>query len=133
MKKALISELSKMNETDFYLLEHHLRVARWIRDLKEEFKLTNYELAKNLNISIAAVNKVLNGAYPFDLAFVATYQSYHAELRKIKAINDTRLKVEAKSIGLPEYKYSIPLWLQEKFDQLTQEIRSVKNSNASPK
>lgn len=105
MSNKLFSELAKIDEVTFYLLEHHIHVARLVRDAMTRRGLSNKEMAEILGVKETAMKKVLTGAYPFDLMLLSKLQSYN----EIRAANDAKFKIKAETIRFADYEGMQPI------------------------
>lgn len=105
MTKKLAIELTKMKDWEFFLLEHHIGVARLIRDTMTKNAIDESTMALRLGVDAKKMKLVINGSYPFDLRLLSRLQAYREEI----AAANNKLKIEAEVIGFKEYKYSRPI------------------------
>lgn len=113
MNRKLLSELTKMKGYEFRLLEHHLWIARQVRDTMSKNAISEKDMATHLGVSPRSMKSVINGSYPFDLRLLASLESLQQQI----ASNNAKLKVEAESIGFTTYKYQYPMYV-EKIEKL---------------
>jgi plasmid maintenance system antidote protein VapI len=107
MNKKLLFELTKMDDVDFFTLEHHFHFARMIRDVIVKRGLTEKEMAEIIGVPPNKMKSVLNGSYEFDLRLISKLQAYN----QMRASADAKLKIEAETIQFATYKDQYPLYV----------------------
>lgn len=107
MNKTLLSELSKMDDCEFFTLEHYIAIARMVRDTMSKNAISEKDMAVILGVKPAKIKSIVNGAYPFDLRLLAKLQAYNEQV----AAKNARIKVEMESVGFADYKHQSPLIL----------------------
>jgi len=108
MNKNFFTELTKLEDCEFFRLEHHFSIARMIRDTMSKNAINEKTMAGIIGVQPKRMKEVVNGAYPFDLRILSKLQSYQQEL----ASNNAKLKIEAESIGSATYKYQYPMYVE---------------------
>jgi hypothetical protein len=61
MTKKLIEELTKMEDWHFNLLEHHIWVARQVRDTMSKNAIDEKAMAIHLGVPLKKIKTVING------------------------------------------------------------------------
>lgn len=127
MNKKFLSELTKLEDYEFFCLEHHFSIARMIRDAIIKNALSDKDMAEIIGVQPKRMKEVVNGAYPFDLRLLSKLQSYLQQI----AYNNAKLKIEAETIGFNTYKDQYPLYVNriekllgilEKTEKMTETI-----------
>jgi hypothetical protein len=118
MKNGLRLALEEMDDVDFFLLEHHINIARLTRDTIKEYDVTPESMGAALNIGTDELKTVLNASYPFDLMFLSRLQAFRQSL----AARHAKLKIETCA-QFPDYKHSQNNSLVEKIDKLFEYIK----------
>jgi hypothetical protein len=93
MNKALITALNAQDDVSFYQLEHHIRIARMVREAMIEHAVDKVRMAQILEVPARKMTHVLLGGYDYDLRLLARLQAFCEE----RAIENAQLKIEAKS------------------------------------
>lgn len=114
MKKNFLKQLTGLTHVEFITLEHHISIARMVRDAMTKNGLTNEFMAEVLQVKPEDMPAVLNGGYEFDIRFLANLQAYNCEV----AIENAKIKVEAQSIGFNAFRDSAPAILNRLEDLL---------------
>lgn len=119
MNKNFINELTKLNDYEFFCLEHHFSIARMIRDTMSKNAIDEKTMAGIIGVQPKRMKEVINGAYPFDFRILSKLQSYQQEL----ASNNAKLKIEAESIGFSndDHQYKKYVELIEKVLKILEE------------
>ena len=107
MNKQFLSQLTKLEDYEFFTLEHHFTIARMVRDTMSKNAIDEKTMATVLGIQPKRMKEVINGAYPFDLMILSKLQSYQQQI----AANNAKLKIEAESIGFANYKEQYPMYV----------------------
>lgn len=108
MNKQFLSQLTKLEDYEFFTLEHHFTIARMVRDTMSKNAIDEKTMATRLGVQPKRMKEVVNGAYPFDLRILSKLQAYQQEI----ASNNAKLKVEAENIGFSNYKLQYPLYVE---------------------
>lgn len=108
MTKKLATELAKMEDWEFFLLEHHIQFARMVRDTISKNAIHINEMANQLNVDPKSMKAIINGAHEIDLRTVSRLQSLQQKI----ASENAKLKVEAESIGFYQYKDQYPAFVE---------------------
>lgn len=125
MNKTFLTELTKLEDYEFFCLEHHFLMARMIRDTMSKNAIDEKTMAGIIGVQPKRMKEVVNGAYPFDLRILSKLQSYQQEL----ASNNAKLQIEAESIGFSTYKHQYPLYV-ERIENLLKILEEKTGSNA---
>jgi hypothetical protein len=125
MNKTFITELTKLEDYEFFCLEHHFSIARMIRDTMSKNAIDSKTMAGIIGVQPKRMKEVVNGAYPFDLRILSKLQSY----QQLLAANNAKLKIEAESIGFSTYKNQYPLYV-ERIEKLLKILEEKTGSNA---
>jgi hypothetical protein len=125
MNKALLTELTKLKDYEFFCLEHHFIIARMVRDTMSKNAIDKNTMADILGVQPRRMKEVLNGSYPFDLMLLSSLQSFQQE----NAANNAKFKIEAESIGFSTYKNQYPLYV-ERIEKLLKILEEKNGSNA---
>ena len=125
MNKALLTELTKLKDYEFFCLEHHFTIARMVRDTMSKNAIDKNTMADILGVQPRRMKEVLNGSYPFDLMLLSSLQSFQQE----NAANNAKFKIEAESIGFSTYKNQYPLYV-ERIEKLLKILEEKNGSNA---
>lgn len=107
MNKTFLKQLSKIDDVEFFTLEHHFYMARLIRNTIIQRGLANKEMAAILGVQEKRMKEVLNGAYPFDLRILSKIQAYNQQ----RAKEDVAFKIEVEGIQFANYKDQFPVWM----------------------
>jgi len=107
MNKQLLSQLTKLEDHEFFNLEHHFTIARMVRDTMSKNAIDEKTMATRLGVQPKRMKEVINGAYPFDLRILSKLQAFQQEI----ASNNTKLQIEAEGIGFSTYKQQYPLYV----------------------
>lgn len=102
MNKVFLKQLTKLSDVDFVTLEHHLHIARQVRNLYNLEGLSIEELCEHLDINVNDFSKVIVGAYPFDLKFLSKLQVLLEKIYREKAIK----QADSEGLQFHKYKYS---------------------------
>lgn len=107
MNKKFLSELIKLEDYEFFCLEHHFAIARMVRDTMSKNAIDEKGMSKILGVQTKRMKEVINGAYPFDLRILSKLQSFQQGIASEKA----KIKVEQESIRFSTYKEQYPLYV----------------------
>lgn len=124
MNKILLAELTKMEDVQFRLLEHHIHIARMIRDCMIRNAMDEKAMADVIQVEPKRMKEVLNGAYPFDLRLLSKLESFN----QTTAANNAKIKVEAESIAFATYKYQYPMFV----DRINKLITILEDKTSKP-
>jgi hypothetical protein len=102
MNKPFLKQLAKLSDVDFIMLEHHLHVARQVRNLYNRDGLSIEVICEKLSIDPNDFNNVILGAYTFDLKFLSKLQSFIESIYREKAVK----QAESEGIQFAKYKHS---------------------------
>lgn len=123
MNKKLVAELSKMTDVEFFTLEHHVSIARMVRDTMSKNGIDEKQMAEKLGVRLSKMKSVYNGSYPFDLMFLSKLQAFNMGIATEKA----RFKIEAEGIQFSEYKGQYPRFVK-RIDQLLNKLEASESS-----
>lgn len=124
MNKKLLSELTKLEDWEFFLLEHHVHVARMVRDSMIRNAMDEKAMADVIKVQPKRMKEVLNGSYPFDLRLLSRLDSFNQSM----AANNAKLKVEAETIGFTNYKDQYPMYV----DRINKLLEILESKNPQP-
>lgn len=110
MTKALIAALNAQDDVSFHQLEHHLTIARMIRNTIIREGLTEKQMTEILAVSVKKMKALVSGGYPYDFMLLARLQAYQEK----RAAADAQLKIKAQ-----DYRVATDL------DQLPQLVEKV--------
>ena len=102
MNKVFLKQLAKLNDVDFVTLEHHLHIARQVRNLYNSNGISVSDICEHLEINPNRFNEVIIGAYPFDLMFLSKLQV----LIEMMYCEKAKLQADIEGLQFPKYKYS---------------------------
>lgn len=125
MNKKFLSELTKLEDYEFFFLEHHFSIARMVRDVMSKNAIDKKAMSEILGVQKNRMKKVINGSYPFDLRLLSKLQSH----QQVLASNSAKLKIEAESTGFSNYKHQYPLYV-ERIEKLLSILEGKTGSNA---
>lgn len=124
MNKILLAELTKMEDVQFRLLEHHIHIARMIRDCMIRNAMDEKAMADVIQVEPKRMKEVLNGAYPFDLRLLSKLESFN----QTTAANNAKIKVEAESIAFATYKDQYPMFV----DRINKLLTILEDKTSNP-
>ena len=76
MTKKLLNELTKLEDYEFKILEHHFFVARKIRNLTTDYGIDFMTICKVLGVGVNRYKELINGSYPVDLMLLSKLQVF---------------------------------------------------------
>ncbi len=92
MNKELKKILSTLDEVEFIVLEHHISIARMVRDVKSKYKASDEYVAYKLEVMVEELPSIYKGAYDFDIRMIAKIQAMNMEL----AMEQSELEIKSK-------------------------------------
>lgn len=84
LSNELKKELNNASDIEFVYLFEALRIAKGVREIKDDFSLSNSDIAMYLSIKPMQVKDVLSGTYEYDLKIMAAIKCMHLELLSLE-------------------------------------------------
>lgn len=125
MNKKFLTELTKLEDYEFFCLEHHFTIARMVRDTMSKNAIDEKSMAKILGVQAKRMKEVVNGSYPFDIWILAKLQAFQQEL----ASENARIRIEKEGIQFSSYKDQYPVFV-ERIEKLLSALEKTQGSNA---
>ena len=108
MEKQFLKTLTNFKDYEFITLEHHLAMARMVRDIMSKNTIDSNVMAEKIGIPVKRIKEVINGSYPFDLCIISKIQAFNQELRIVR----TKKESEMQDIQFSNYKYQYPAYVE---------------------